>query len=148
MSVRIAVYGTLMEGLRNYNKCLAGRVQKIEYGTTSGILYHVPYLNCPALLRGNETVHIEIITLDGDINKIMKELDIIEGYISKDNKDNVYNRVMHKIYNKDTGKEEMLEMYEYNMSNEKASKDSMIYIPSGNWRDYMSDKEDKEPIEN
>lgn len=52
MKVKIAVYGTLMEGFRNYNTYLKKRVTKVEYGTTKGKLFHLKDINCPALIDG------------------------------------------------------------------------------------------------
>lgn len=142
MKVKIAVYGTLMEGFRNYNTYLKKRVTKVEYGTTKGKLFHLKDINCPALIDGDEDIKIEIMMIEGDLENIIKELNSIEGYISENNIDNIYNRVLREVYNATLEKTENLYIYEYNMKNKNVSTDNMIYISSGSWRDYMKDKKD------
>ncbi|CAM3700289.1 gamma-glutamylcyclotransferase family protein [Erysipelothrix urinaevulpis] len=131
MSDQIFVYGTLMEGYRNFDKYLQGHVLKIEKATVKGKLYDMPYLDFPALLEGNDTVHGEVITVD-NFSKLQKDIDAMEGY--KGNDDDMYKRIPKTVF-LESGEEIILDVYQYHAySFDPQFKTEACYIPEGSWR--------------
>ncbi|HBF77810.1 MAG TPA: gamma-glutamylcyclotransferase [Clostridiaceae bacterium] len=134
---RIFVYGTLMEGFRNYNKYLKGHVLGHEKSYVYGKLYHLKNKNCPALVDGNDIVYGEIMTFTDDENgSILKTMDSMEEYF-EDQDEVMYLRNNIKVYHMN-GKSEMLPAYIFintKMLNERESE----YIKLGDWRKYISE---------
>ena len=133
MSDQIFVYGTLMEGYRNFNKYLQGHVLKIERASVKGKLYDMPYLDFPALLEGDDTVYGEVITVD-NFSKIQKDIDIMEGFYGKD--DDMYKRVP-KTVTLESGEQTILDVYQYHAhKSDKKFDTEASYIPEGDWRNF------------
>lgn len=136
--MNIFVYGTLMEGFGNYNKCLKGRVLYRTGGETRGKLYHLP-AGYPAMIEGDDIVKGEIVDIkDEDI----KFLDELEGYYGE-NKQNVYDRFIKEVK---TEKNNNLLCWIYFYRNIDYVKNCGIYIPHGNWRKFAGEMKVKEYI--
>ncbi|HHY64567.1 MAG TPA: gamma-glutamylcyclotransferase [Clostridiaceae bacterium] len=130
---RVFVYGTLMEGFRNYKKFLKGRINRIIPGKTHGLLYHLPE-GYPALLEGKEAVEGEI--MEPVDEKLLKALDRLEGY-SEGRSGNLYVRVARNIM---TVKGEEIPCWVYFYENERHAKEKGILVPGGNWRKFMEER--------
>lgn len=133
MADKIFVYGTLMKDFRNYNKYLKNHVLKIEKGYVKGKLYHMPYLDFPALIDGDEIIQGEVLTID-DIKTILPLVDEMEGY--KGCEDDMYKRIP-QIVTLEDGSTIELDVYKYYaVENDERFATEAIYLPNGNWREY------------
>lgn len=140
---RIFVYGSLREGFYNFDKFLMGRIHNIvSTGTLKGKLFHLSEKGYPALISGDDIVTGEIIDVIDDGN-IFDELNELEGYLGPNNPKNDYNLVDIEVQFGSSQKE-LLPVYLYNSSeNTILEKDSGIYIPDGDWKNYMLSKKDQ-----
>lgn len=138
--LKIFVYGSLREGLYNYEKHLAGQVVKNEIGTISGELFELKGLGYPALLQGTNTVIGEIITLKGDVKAIMQTLDELESYFGENNPTNQYDKITTSVFNIETKKQEQLPVYFYNIKNPDMDSSILVSIKEGDWKKYTEKK--------
>jgi len=132
------VYGSLMEGFFNSEKALRGKVEKRIKAKTKGRLYHLANKGYPAMVSGEDTVYGELLVIK-DLDDIFPILNEIENYFGENNPNNEYNRVVIEVETLD-GKKELAYVYQYNDQNLENQKDEKIYIPSGNWREYMNER--------
>ena len=137
----IAVYGSLCQGFFNFNKYLRGNVSHIHPGKVKGRLYHMPLRGYPALLPGEDDVYCEIMTLRGDIERIMNALDEMENASVPAHPDDEYHRVNMPVTDARTGEIVSLPMYMFNMRHARAKTEPMVYIAHGNWPRYMRENQ-------
>jgi gamma-glutamylcyclotransferase (GGCT)/AIG2-like uncharacterized protein YtfP len=135
--VKLFVYGTLMKDFCNYNKYLLYNTVEIKKAYVYGRLYHLIDKECPALIEGTDKVFGEVITIADDDNKtIVSRVDELEKYFKGDNITIVYTREETKVYY-ETGDIELLGAYILK-DRKLLSKENSIYIPSGDWRQFLS----------
>lgn len=137
---RIAIYGSLCQGFFNYKKLLCGRVARVEQGKIHGTLYHLRSRGYPALLPGDDEVYCEIMTLQGDILQIMRDLNQLENACMPNPQENEYNYTILPVFNQVTSSIEYLGVYMFNMSNPNVDKRDMEYVYHGNWPKYMREE--------
>lgn len=85
----IFVYGTLRKGQVNQH-FMDEHAKFVSHGFVKGQLYQIKNHHYPAVLEGDEWVVGEVYEFDP---KGLAELDHLEGYISEDNENNLYNRI-------------------------------------------------------
>ncbi|MGH4121989.1 MAG: gamma-glutamylcyclotransferase family protein [Clostridium sp.] len=135
MNKKIFVYGSLLENFYNYNKYLALKVEKMNYGKVLGKLYHLKNKGYPAMIRGNDFIYGEIFELY-DWERTVARLDELEGYFGDGNSDNMYNKTLIEVEVLPGKSKELAYVYMYNCKDElELSKE--IYLPEGNWRNFM-----------
>lgn len=93
----IFVYGTLRKGQVNEH-FLEQHAKYLQKGFIKGELFQVIGHHYPAVLEGDKWVVGEVYELDP---KGLKELDHLEGYISENNENNLYNRIEVEVYDED-----------------------------------------------
>ncbi|MGG7177299.1 gamma-glutamylcyclotransferase family protein [Clostridium paraputrificum] len=136
---KIFVYGSLREGFFNYDKYLSGKVESVEIGRVKGkTLYHMPYKGYPAMLSGEGEVVGEVMVVK-DYTNTMKAIDEMEGFIGEGHPDNEYNKTLLEIEFAD-GRKEMCYAYCYNKINDKIFDTEAVFLPSGDWKEYMLNK--------
>lgn len=113
----IFVYGSLREGMYNYDRYLKGRVNANKKAYVKGNLYEIKGVVYPALIDGERMILGEIIEISDE--KIIPELDALEGFIEKDHMDNEYDKIVMDIYNVDHEIIDRLPVYVFNMRNPK-----------------------------
>jgi gamma-glutamylcyclotransferase (GGCT)/AIG2-like uncharacterized protein YtfP len=134
--VKMFVYGTLMEGFRNYEKYLKPYVIDKKEGYILASLYHLEDKNCPAIIEGSDRVYGEILSVVDEDGSVRKAVDELEFYF-EGSTEMMYNRKSFKVYSED-GIED-LDVYLF--VNEKYLHEHKIEkIPSGRWREYMKDR--------
>lgn len=134
---KIFVYGSLREGFFNYDKYLKGKVSNPTLAMIKGKLYHLSHKGYPALLEGEDEVIGEIMELR-DFYKDMIPMDQMEGYYSAEDKTlNEYTRTVMTVKNLETNKEEEVYVYKYEVLNDKTFDTDAIYLPKGDWKEYM-----------
>lgn len=134
------VYGSLMEGFFNSEKALVGKVERRIKAKTKGKLYHLANKGYPALVDGEDTVYGELLVMK-DLDATFPALNKIENYFGENDPKNEYHRVVIEVETLD-GHKELAYAYKYNEDNVENQKDKRVYIPSGNWREYMSGQGD------
>ncbi len=138
-NINIFVYGSLREGFFNYEKYLAGKVAEIRDGKLKNMkLYHMDYKGYPAITHGDETIIGEIMVINkDDYESAMKAIDKMEGFISDNNPENEYHKVILEVENLYTNKKEKCFVYFYNKDKDINFEDKAQHIPSGDWKNYM-----------
>lgn len=138
-AINLFVYGSLREGFFNYNKYLEGKViEKKDAKLENMKLYHLPYKGYPALTFGEDTVYGEIMVLSEEhYEDAMNAMDKLEGFISDNNPDNEYHKVIFEVENLLTNEKEKCYVYFYNKDNDQRFESSAIYLPHGNWKEHM-----------
>lgn len=88
---KIFVYGTLKKGYGNHR--FVEKSKFLNYGVIKGYkLYHTPY-GFPAIFKSNDEEDFvvgEVYEVDEDTSK---DVDMLEGYISPNNKHNLYEKL-------------------------------------------------------
>lgn len=137
--INFFVYGSLREGFLNYNKYLDGKVIEKKGAKLENMkLVHLPYKGYPALTFGEDTVYGEIMVLSEEhYEDTVNAMDKLEGFISEENPENEYHRVILEVENLHTNEKEKCFVYFYNKDNDPLFDNSAIYLPHGNWREYM-----------
>lgn len=139
-SKRIFVYGSLMTGFYNYEKFLKGKIiNQVLEASIEGKLFHLPKKGYPAVIFGRDTIYGQILDVI-DSGKTFEKIDQMEGIISPGNPKNEYNIEIREVKTLD-GRKEYLPVYIYNSTEDKViNNDLGIYISSGNWKLYMTEK--------
>lgn len=135
--IKIFVYGTLMEGFRNYEKYFKDvKIISLRPAYTKGTLYHLNKKDCPALVDGNEKVWGELIEFEDDKNlTVLKALDDLEKYF-EDSDEIMYERREISVF---SGNGEEEKAYGYFFINSKnIDRYEPQYIDVGNWRKFVS----------
>lgn len=114
---RIFVYGSLREGMYNYDKYLKGHVVSNTQAYVKGTLHQLHDVTYPALIEGTSFILGEIIEIDHD--GIEDDLDELEGYQGAGNDHNEYDKVMMNIYDQEQQLLEQLPVYVYNTRTQK-----------------------------
>ena len=92
---KIFVYGTLLEGCRNYLRYLDGHVHQIMPAYVKGTLYSLKGRDHPALLPGSDFIRGEVMEADDEVIPAINQL---EGYVPG-SPGNEYEKVDHaQIY--------------------------------------------------
>lgn len=134
---KIFVYGSLREGFFNYEKYLSGRVSSPTLAKVKGKLYHMPHKGYPALLDGDDDVIGEIMEMK-DFYKDIVPMDKMEGYVSaEDSSLNEYTRIVMTVKNLETNQEESVYVYKYEQYSTEDFKINSVYLPKGDWKEYM-----------
>ncbi len=136
-TTKIIVYGSLMQGFHNYNKYLKPYMINVEQGCFKGQLFHLSQQGYPGALQGNGKVFGEIITLSKSSSQVLTILDELEEYFGAGDIFNEYDRWEVEVLNTESGSAERLPVYFYNLK-KAGSPANLIYIPSGDWRQYLS----------
>lgn len=136
---KIFVYGSLMEGLFNYEKYLKGKVISRKCARTKGELYHLTSFGYPAMIKGNDYVYGELIEVI-DFEETVKNLDGLEHFYGEGFKENEYNRTVIKVEVLKEGTHEFVYAYAYlyNAVDIKKLKQDNSYVKDGNWKKYLS----------
>lgn len=134
--IKIFVYGSLREGFFNYDRYLKGNVIKNKPAKMNNfILYHMPYKGYPAVIDGNGEVYGEVMTLS-NYHEVMNSVDEMEGFISKGNPNNEYNKELVEVLYED-GTKELCYSYIYNKELDVNFNEEAIFIDNGNWKEYQ-----------
>lgn len=133
---KIFVYGSLRTDFFNYNKYLLGKVSNTQIGKVKGKLYHMPHKGYPALLKGEDDVLGEVMTLK-DFESVMVPMDKMENYYGVNDSRNEYNRIVMDV-EVSNGIKESCYVYYYAMNDKEVFEENSIYIKNGDWKDYIS----------
>jgi len=113
MKKKIFVYGTLRQGMYNYERYLKNENSFKQYAYVKGTLYTIQGVVYPALLlEGNAKILGEIHEIS---EEKLNDIDQLEGYISQGNVDNDYDKILCDIYNEQDEIIEQLPVYVFNM---------------------------------
>ena len=141
-NINFFVYGSLREGFFNYDKYLAGKVlKKMDAKLNNMKLYHMPYKGYPAITPGDNVILGEIMVISEDVyEETMKAMDEMEGFISENNPENEYHKVILEVENLETKEKEKCFVYFYNKDKDVNFIKQAEYVPSGDWKSYMLNK--------
>ena len=140
--INLFVYGSLREGFFNYDKYLAGKVVEKKDAILENMrLYNMPYKGYPAITPGNDKVLGEIMVInEEEYDETVKDMDEMEGFISENNPENEYHKIVLEVKNLQTNEKEKCFVYFYNKDKDKVFDSESVYIPNGDWKEYMLTK--------
>lgn len=137
--VRVFVYGTLRQGMYNYETYYKGHVVKRRMGYVKGELYTIKHKPYPALIQGNDLVLGEIMDMDESFS--LKDVDEMEGFYGYGRIDNEYDKVICDIYDVDRKSIiDRIPVYMYNMKNPKHENTIDQRIACGDYVEYIKNK--------
>ena len=141
-NINFFVYGSLREGFFNYDKYLAGKVlKKMDAKLNNMKLYHMPYKGYPAITPGDNVILGEIMVISEDVyEETMKAMDEMEGFISENNPENEYHKIILEVENLETKEKEKCFVYFYNKDKDVNFIKQAEYVPNGDWKSYMLNK--------
>lgn len=111
---RIFVYGSLRQGMYNYDIYLKDKSSFQGYAYVLGSLYTIKGVQYPALLAGDDFILGEIYEIEESVETAIDQL---EQYREGD-LDNEYNKVSLQIYNERYEAMDQLPVYLFNMEKE------------------------------
>lgn len=132
---KVWVYGSLMEGFYNYQKALVGQIEERVPAWIYGRLYHQTKKGYPAILPGEDRIYGELLTIL-DFQATIEKLDMIEDYRG-DGYRNEYERKITSVIHLKDEKTESAYVYWYGWDDIDTPENPSVYIPSGDWREYM-----------
>lgn len=137
--IPIFVYGTLMEGCRNYRRALFRYSKKMEIAKTRGTLYHLKDKGYPALIiKGDPFVMGEVHWIEQELfEQAIDEFDAIENFEMGRERINEYNREFIEVLLAD-GTTKQMQCYIYNECSNYNQKDKRILVESGDWKEYLA----------
>lgn len=124
--MKVAVYGSLMSGLYNYDNYLKGKSELLGQFQTEPIFTLIDMKNFPGLLPdGKTSITMEVFDID-DI--VLSDLDGLEGYRVDNPEDSYYIRkLMETPYGE-------AYYYEFNKKIYGDKKEENPIVKSGNWK--------------
>lgn len=125
------VYGTLMTGFRNHNYLLEGRTRIIVNASAKGTMFSVG--GFPALIESPMDGEIkgELAYIQPDkYERVMKELDGLEGYYERFPERSMYLRKKTTVMTAGGAPVEAW-VYYWNRSIER-----LEHVPEGDWREF------------
>lgn len=135
---KMFVYGTLMEGYRNYHKYLDGKVLSAKRAYTLGKLYHLDKEDCPAIVKGDQKVFGQILECVDDENyTVLKAVDSMEKHF-QGNEKIMYERVTQEVFYED-GTKESLGIYFF-VNQDYFNENHTIFIEHGDWDKFKKDR--------
>ena len=140
-NLNVFVYGSLREGFFNYDKYLKGKVVSITPAKIENkIVYHMPYKGYPAILNGTGTVYGEIMVIKPEIyDETMIAMDKMEGFISENNPENEYEKVVLEVEHLDNHKKENCYLYFYNPAIDPKFNNEAVLVEHGDWVKHMTE---------
>ncbi len=141
-NINFFVYGSLREGFFNYDKYLAGKVlEKKDARLENMRLYHMPYKGYPAITPGEDVILGEIMVInEDDYESTMKAMDEMEGFISENNPENEYHKIILEVENIQTKEKEKCYVYFYNKDKDDIFERDAVYVSHGDWKKHMLNK--------
>ncbi len=133
---KIFVYGTLLEGCRNYLRYLDGHVHQIMPAYVKGTLYSLKGRDYPALLPGSDFILGEVMEAD---DEVIPAIDQLEGYVPGD-PDNEYEKVSAQIYDEEKQPLCTLPVYMYNIDRSDQRELIEARIISNDYRKWLSSR--------
>lgn len=91
---KIFVYGSLRNGMYNYDEYLKDKSTFLMDGYVKGKLYTLRNVSYPALLQGEHFIRGEVYEVGDDVEKA---IDHLEGY-DPHSEDNTYNKTLCALY--------------------------------------------------
>jgi gamma-glutamylcyclotransferase (GGCT)/AIG2-like uncharacterized protein YtfP len=133
----VFVYGSLREGLYNYQRCLTGRVEKMIPAQLKGYELYSVYGSYPAMVQSQpqDEVTGELMILKEDqYEDTMATLDRLEGYREGDDRHSMYLRQVKEVL-LENGQYVEAYVYVWNRSTRGLAK-----VDGGDWKPYYLSK--------
>lgn len=101
----------------------------------------MPYKGYPAITPGEDVILGEIMVInEDDYESTMKAMDKIEGFISENNPENEYHKIILEVENIQTKEKEKCYVYFYNKDNDEIFERDAVYVSHGDWKKHMINK--------
>lgn len=134
--IELFVYGSLREGMYNYNHYLKGKSKKLQMAYVYGSLYTIQGVRYPALIEGCDKITGEIYEVSPEV---LKSIDELEGCLCENSMDNEYHKVLCTVYNEDDSVHKQLPIYVYNIDNPQQKLRLGKRITSGDFIQYQKE---------
>ena len=138
---KIFVYGSLRQGMYNYDKYLKSENTFRCKAYIQGSLYTIKNELSPALLL--EGHHMIVGEIHEVSHETMKTLDDMEGYILENDDHNEYDKIVCDIYDENQQIIDQLPTYVFNMRNPNNKERLGTFIDCLDYVEYMKKAETK-----
>ena len=137
---QLFVYGSFLEGFFNYKKALEGNIISRTQARVRGLLFHQNLKGYPAMVEGEGWVYGEFLELR-DFDALVPVCDKIEEYYGSGSALNVYERKITEA-ELENGQKRPAWVYWYNRSDLGSVENPAVPVLSGNWREFMQNRND------
>jgi gamma-glutamylcyclotransferase (GGCT)/AIG2-like uncharacterized protein YtfP len=129
-------YGTLRNGLGNYQRLLKGNTTTEHAAVTTGTMYSVHHGGFPVLKKefipDTELIKGELMYIDPEkYEEVLRSLDWLEGYNRRRPEGSMYIREQARVFNESIG--QFVDAYVYYWN---GSVEGMERVESGCWNEY------------
>lgn len=128
----VFVYGSLLHGLHNYGRYLAGATAHEEAAMADGFEMYSVRGSFPGIIPGGGSIHGELMFIEPDqFTHVMERLDHLEGYEPRRESHSFYLRREVTAISQ-SGSRVKAWIYLYNESTARLAK-----VPHGDWKEYL-----------
>ncbi len=136
------VYGTLLPGLKNYNRFIRDHKPKTYKAKAKGTMYYLPEDNYPVVLEEGEGEIKGVLYDSREMAVILPEIDEIEKFTGVESQ-NLLIREIRDVEILETGEKVKAHMYLWPPSRAKWLKENAEIIPDSDWARFLNDKSKK-----
>ncbi len=136
------VYGTLLPGLKNYNRFIKDHKPKTYKARAKGTMYYLPKDNYPVVLEEGEGEIKGVLYDSREMAVILPEIDEIEKFTGVESQ-NLLIREIRDVEILETGEKVKAHMYLWPPSRAKWLKENAEIIPDSDWARFLNDRNKK-----
>lgn len=135
------VFGTLLPGLRNYNRFIRDHKPEIYPARAKGVMYYLPEDDYPVVLEGEGEAEVKgVLYKTRDLAIILPEIDEIEKYTGVESQ-SLLIREIKDVEILETGEKVKAHMYLWPPSKAKWLKENGVVILDGDWAGFLEQKD-------
>lgn len=132
------VFGTLLPGLKNYQRFIETYNPKVQPAKTKGVMYYLPEDNYPVVLAaGTDTIKGVVFTTP-ELPVILPEIDDIHKFTGVDSQSDLI-REIKEVELLESGKKIKAHMYLWPPSKADWLKKNGQIIPDGDWARFLKE---------
>ncbi len=132
------VFGTLLPGLRNFNRFIKDHKPEIYQAKAKGVMYYLPEDDYPVVLEGEGEVK-GVLYKTRDLAIILPEIDEIEKYTGVESQ-SLLIREIKDVEILETGEKVKAHIYLWPPSKAKWLKENGVVILDGDWARFLEKK--------
>jgi len=135
---RLFVYGTLLEGLDNYNRFLKPHNPKAYKARAKGIMYYLPEDDYPVVLEGEGEIKGTLYEAE-DLSMALTQIDEIQKYTGVESQSHLI-RVIKDVEIIETGEKVKAHMYMWPPSKAEWLNKHAAIIHTGDWLGFLKNR--------
>ena len=135
------IYGTLLPGLKNYQRFLEPYKPKVYKARAKGVMYVVPGDGYPVILDGKDEIK-GVLYETRELKFILPQIDEIEKFTDVESQ-SLLVREIRDVELIESGKTVKAHVYMWPPSKAEWLKENAEVVPDGDWAMYLREKEAK-----